>query len=119
MAVIDHEGASREEAISSPWATASIGANPDAVIEEFQLGLTINLIATPRADFVTCHSDEFLPSVVERHRETIFDHLPVIETGVGADHRTARGRLFPGDAGRTRCRSGEDASAVRGEPHRG
>src|SRR5262249_53547236 len=44
-----------------------------------QKGLTVDLIATKRADFETCDLNESLPAVVERNRRNRFDFLPVIE----------------------------------------
>ncbi|PWT85485.1 MAG: hypothetical protein C5B56_13965 [Proteobacteria bacterium] len=79
VAMINHESAHREGGLRAPWAKASIGADPDVVIEEFQQGLTIDLIATPRADFVTCGIDDMLPGLVERNRRQSFDFLPVTE----------------------------------------
>jgi CBS domain-containing protein len=48
----------------------------------FEEGLPVRLIATPRADFKTCHADESLADVLERNREG-FDYFPVTETGGG------------------------------------
>jgi hypothetical protein len=40
--------------VSVPWASKSIGDEPHATIKALQEGLTVSLIATKRADFVTC-----------------------------------------------------------------
>jgi hypothetical protein len=43
--------------------------------------LTVELIATKRAEFVTCTEDELLANVVQRTRSKQFDFLPVVEAG--------------------------------------
>jgi hypothetical protein len=68
-----------EEIRQIPWANSSIGNDPHSMIESLQKGLTVDLIATKRADFETCDVSESLPSVVERNHRNRFDFLPVIE----------------------------------------
>src|SRR5262245_37328916 len=59
------------------WANSSIDDDPQITLSAFQSGLTVDLIATRRADFATCLHDETLSSVVERNRQNQFDYLPV------------------------------------------
>lgn len=49
-----------------------------AGMRAFQSGLPVRLIATQRADLMTCAKDEPLARVIERNRDTRFDYLPVI-----------------------------------------
>ena len=60
------------------WAASSIDA-PHATLDALQNGLTVDLIATKRADFATCVEDEPLATVVRRTRPKQFDFLPVVE----------------------------------------
>ena len=60
------------------WANSSIGDDLQITLSTFQSGLTVDLIATRRADFATCTQDEALSSVVERNRHYQFDYLPVL-----------------------------------------
>jgi hypothetical protein len=62
------------------WASSSIGNDPHSIIDSLQKGLTVDLIATKRAEFETCDASEALPSVVERNRRKRFDFLPVVES---------------------------------------
>lgn len=62
-----------------PWARSSIGDQAHVASETLQKGLTVNLIATKRANFETCAQDEMLSHVVERNRHNGFDFLPVVE----------------------------------------
>jgi hypothetical protein len=66
-------------ASKTPWATSPIGDQPHSTLEAFQKGLTISLIATAKANFETCASDEILASVMACNRHDDFDFLPVIE----------------------------------------
>jgi hypothetical protein len=52
--------------VSVSWASKSIGDEPHATIKALQEGLTVSLIATKRADFVTCPRDAALAPVVEQ-----------------------------------------------------
>src|SRR5215813_248436 len=63
------------------WANSSMGDDPRITLNTFQSGLTVDLIATRRADFATCLQDEALSSVVERNRHNQFDYLPVLGSG--------------------------------------
>lgn len=49
----------------------------------FQDGLPVRLIATPRSSFKTCRADEDLARVVERNAES-FDYFPVVDAAEGA-----------------------------------
>ena len=62
------------------WVNSSIGDDPEGTLATFQSGLTVDLIATKRADFETCAEDETLSSLVERNRDNKFDFLPVTKT---------------------------------------
>jgi hypothetical protein len=62
---------------TSSWATRSLGDDPAKTLETFHKGLEVRLIATERAAFKTCGSDEELATVVERGRGDDFDYLPV------------------------------------------
>src|SRR5438105_1387876 len=69
-----------------PWATRAIGENSHITLEALQSGLTIGLIATPRAEFQTCVQHEELAIVVDRNRRNAFDFLPVVASDSrGAD----------------------------------
>lgn len=61
----------------SQWASRD--ANPAAILETFQEGLPVQLIATSRAMLATCESGEELAAVVIRNRDNRFDYLPVVE----------------------------------------
>ena len=65
------------------WAQGSIGDQPQVTLEALQKGLTINLIATRRANFATCLQNETLAEVVPRNRPLGFDFLPVLEPTSG------------------------------------
>jgi hypothetical protein len=65
------------------WANGAIGNDPHSMMESIQKGLTVDLIATKRAEFRTCEVSESLAAVVERNRSTRFDFLPVIEPATG------------------------------------
>lgn len=64
---------------NKPWATA--GRNDaTASLADFQEGLPVRLIATPRTAFQVCRRDEAISSVVARNVYQ-FDHFPVVESG--------------------------------------
>jgi hypothetical protein len=57
-----------------PWASSD---NSPAILKALQEGLTVSLISTKRADFMTCFQDELLSMAIERNRGHQFDFLPV------------------------------------------
>jgi hypothetical protein len=63
----------------APWANHSIGNEPHVTLEALQAGLTVNLIATARAAFVTCAMNETLAQVIKDNSQNQFDFLPVTE----------------------------------------
>ena len=65
------------------WANHSIGNEPHVTIEALQAGLTVNLIATARAAFVTCAMNETLAQVIKDNSQNKFDFLPVTEMADG------------------------------------
>ena len=54
---------------------------PRVSFDEVQQALTIQMIATPRGELVTCSYDESVVDAYEK-AEGLFDHLPVEEDGV-------------------------------------
>ena len=79
---------------STPWARSSVGDEPHVTLESLQSGLTVGLIATNRADFATCTSNEVIANVVGRNRITRYDFLPVVEPGKDvADRNTIVGLI--------------------------
>jgi hypothetical protein len=62
-----------------PWATGSVGEQTPVTLEALQNGLTVDLIATRRVDFVTCLENETFAEVVPRNRPLGFDFLPVLD----------------------------------------
>ncbi|WP_439577206.1 hypothetical protein [Elioraea sp.] len=60
-------------------------ASPD-LMQAFQDGLPVRLIATPRAALATCRADERLRDVVARNTEG-YDFFPVTEPAAGAQDR--------------------------------
>jgi hypothetical protein len=71
----------RADARPSAWATCS-DSSPE-LMTNFQDGLPVRLIATPRSSFKTCRTDEDLARVVERNVES-FDYFPVVDAAVDA-----------------------------------
>ncbi len=67
----------------APWANHSIGNEPHVTLEALQAGLTVNLIAIARADFVTCGMNERLAQVIKNNSQNQFDFLPVTEVADG------------------------------------
>ena len=65
----------------SAWAKSS-DTSPDLMMD-FQDGLPVRLIATPRSSFKTCRTDEELARVVKRNVEP-FDYFPVVDAAEDA-----------------------------------
>lgn len=65
----------------SAWAKRS--DNSPELMMNFQDGLPVRLIATPKSSFSTCRTDEDLARVVERNVES-FDYLPVVDVAEDA-----------------------------------
>ena len=49
------------------------------IFETLHFGLTVELIATPRQDLMTCETGEVIADVMPRNKEP-YDFLPVIES---------------------------------------
>jgi hypothetical protein len=73
------------------WANNALGCDPDLTVEDLQSGLTVEQMATKRADFETCSRDETLATVVSRNRRNQFDFLPV--TASATEPSCARGKI--------------------------
>jgi CBS domain-containing protein len=86
----DGKGAQSVADGPKPWASGAIGRQPLATLEALQRGLTVDLIATKRSDFVTCAQDESLTAVIERNRHNNFDHLPVLEAKAATTAKDTR-----------------------------
>lgn len=71
----------RADVRQSAWATRS-DSSPELMMN-FQDGLPVRLIATPRSSFKTCRMDEDLARVVERNVES-FDYFPVVDAAEDA-----------------------------------
>lgn len=54
------------------------------LLEDFQSGLPVRLIGTPRAQLMTCGAGEPIAAAVERNREKKFEFLPVIDSADAA-----------------------------------
>jgi hypothetical protein len=67
----------------APWANHSIRNEPHVTVESLQAGLTVNLIATARVDFITCAMNESLAQVIKNNSQNQFDFLPVTEVADG------------------------------------
>ena len=65
----------------SAWAKSS-DTSPDLMMD-FQDGLPVRLIATPRSSFKTCRTDEELAHVAKRNVES-FDYFPVVDAAEDA-----------------------------------
>jgi hypothetical protein len=68
------------DGLSPSWASGSLDNFATEGIKAFEDCFTVNLIATPRAAFRTCTTNEKLAGVVERNRRDNFDFLPVTES---------------------------------------
>lgn len=69
--------------MAGPWSSGGANHQRHKALSVFQESLTVGLIATPRAAFVTCGPDESVADVAGRNREERFDHLPVVEPAEG------------------------------------
>ena len=54
------------------------------IFEAVHTGLTVQLIATPRAQLMTCKADEAASLVLQRNTER-YDHLPVLDLAAGEE----------------------------------
>jgi hypothetical protein len=63
------------------WSRSAVEDKPHHALSAFQESLPVHLIATGRADFKTCLSEEALADVVQRNRPDGFDFLPVMVPG--------------------------------------
>jgi hypothetical protein len=61
---------------NSSWP--AIDEDPTSVLRDFESGLAVSLIATPRDKIKSCHADEDLATVVADNHADGFDFLPVV-----------------------------------------
>jgi hypothetical protein len=91
---VENISADNHEMNNVPWANQALDGDHSSTLQLFQEGLTVNLIATARSEFVTCNSDEQVSSVIERNSAGAFDYLPVLASqSSGNNARTIIGLL--------------------------
>lgn len=67
-----------------PWSSGALEGDPAGALAVFQKSLTVQLMATTRADFSMCRPDEPVSQVAERNRADSFDFIPVLDTRAAA-----------------------------------
>ena len=72
-----------------PWVASD--ASPHVALTRYQESLPVSLIATARAEFISCRPDEAVSDVIERHRANEYDFLPVL--GLRAEDDSVVGLL--------------------------
>lgn len=71
--------------MNNGWANNRLTTS-ERSFETLHSGLTVELIATPRSDFMTCRADELVSSALKRNTEP-YDYLPVVASAPGGDNQ--------------------------------
>jgi CBS domain-containing protein len=88
------------------WAESHFGDHRDG-FESLHIGLTVELIATPRHDLKVCSADDRISEVIKENIEN-YDYLPVVRSEddqkiTGLFHTKRRAGGAPGGTTVARC----------------